>query len=59
MTTDTELKLLYICLDKEKKETMIRALDSYLDSLEKVQASRMAIRDVIQLKQEIETMKIC
>lgn len=55
----TEDKLFDVCLNKEKRDAMLRALDIYLDRLERVQASRAVIRETIWLKKEIEKMKIC
>jgi hypothetical protein len=52
-------KLFSVCLEGSKKDIMIMALDSYLDSLESRQASRMIIREARWLKEEIEKMRLC
>ena len=38
---------------------LFKALDIYLEHLEKRQASRILIREATQLKNEIEKMKVC
>jgi len=54
-----EFRLFEVCLDVEKKDIMIKALENQLDSLEKIQASRIIIRETKWLKEEIEKMKTC
>lgn len=54
-----EFKLFEVCLDSDKKAIMIKALDKYTESLESSQASKIKLREVRWLKEEIEKMKMC
>lgn len=54
-----EFKLFNVCLDSDKKQIVIKALDNYLESLQKSQASRIKLHKTQWLKEEIEKMKIC
>lgn len=54
-----EFKLFEVCLDTEKKNIMIKALDNQLDLLERSQASEIRKRETRWLKEEIEKMKVC
>lgn len=54
-----EFRLFNICLDREKKNIMVKALDNQLDLLERSRASEIRIRETRWLKDEIEKMKIC
>lgn len=54
-----EFKLFNVCLDSDKKQIMIKALDKYLESLQISQASMIKLRETQWLKEEIEKMKIC
>lgn len=55
----SEFRLFEVCLDEEKKDIMIRALDNQLYILERSRALRMKILEVQQLKEEIERTKVC
>jgi hypothetical protein len=48
-----------VCLDRERKDIMIKAIDIYIDRLEEGQASRSLTQRVRWLKEEIENMKTC
>lgn len=54
-----EFRFFETCLDKEKKNIMIGALESHLILLEKSNASEIRIRETRWLKDEIEKMKTC
>jgi len=54
-----ERRLFEVCLDRSKKDLVLKAIDTYLDRLEKIRASRIVIRETLQLKQAIEKIKIC
>lgn len=54
-----EFRLFEVCLDPEKKQTMLKALDNQLELLERIQASKIKVREVKQLKADIEKMKVC
>lgn len=59
MPIASEEKLFTVCLNREKRDIMIKALDTYLDKLEKIQASRIVTRETRLLKEEIEKMRTC
>lgn len=54
-----EDKIFNVCTDREKRDMMIRALETYLEKLEDRQASRMITQRATWLKEEIEKMEIC
>lgn len=59
MVVAFEGRFFEVCLDKERKDIMIKALDIYIDRLEEGQASRNLTQRVRWLKEEIENMKTC
>lgn len=54
-----EFRLFEVCIDAEKKDIMLKALENQLDLLEKIQASKIRVQEVKQLKEEIEKMNVC
>lgn len=54
-----EFRLFEVCLDRDKKDIMINALDNQLDLLERSRASSIRMRETKWLKDEIEKIKIC
>ena len=54
-----EFKFFEVCIDSDKKQIMIKALDNYLESLRISQASIIKLRETQWLKEEIENMKMC
>lgn len=59
MPSVQEFRLFEVCLSSEKKNIMIRALDNYLDMLERIQASKIKKESAKLLKDEIDKMKEC
>ena len=48
-----------VCLDRERKDIIIKALNIYLDRLIESQGSRSVMQKVTRSKEEIENMKMC
>ena len=59
MQATFEGRFFEVCLNRERKDIMIKALDTYLDKLIERQASKSVIQKVTWLKEEIENMKMC
>jgi len=59
MAVAFEERFFDVCLDRERKDMMIKALDVYIDRLEERQVSINSTQRVRWLKEEIENMKTC
>lgn len=59
MSTFPEQKLFSTCLEPEKKQMILKALDIQLDVLTTTQGSEKTTQRYRWLKEEIEKMDIC
>ena len=59
MSVFPEQKLFSVCLEPEKKQMMLKALDNQLDILVKAQGSDIMIKRYKWLREEIYKTDIC
>ena len=59
MPVFSEQKLFSVCLGPEKKQMILKALDTQLDVLVTTQSSEKTIQRYRWLKEEIEKMDMC
>jgi hypothetical protein len=59
MSIFSEQKLFSVCLEPEKKQMILKALDTQLNVLETIQGSEKVAQRYRWLKEEIDKMDIC
>jgi hypothetical protein len=59
MSTFSEQKLFSVCLEQEKKQMILKAIDSQLDVLVDNQYSEKTTQRYMWLKEEIGKMSVC
>lgn len=59
MTVFSEQKLFSICLDQEKKQMILKAVDTQIDILINLRSSEKTIQRYTWLKEEIDKMNVC
>ncbi len=59
MSVFSEQKLFSICLEPEKKQMILKALDTHIDTLIDLQSSEKTVQQYEWLKKEIDKMNVC